>query len=73
MAMNIELTEEQKQAVRNGEAVRLTVPELDSDVVLLRAEQYENLLEFSEDEREKAAWAKLARKAANRWAEENPF
>ena len=26
-----------------------------------------------EDDREKAAWASLGRKAAKRWAEENPF
>jgi hypothetical protein len=73
MAMNIELTAEQQQAVQKGEVVRLTVPELSSDLVLLRAEQYEILREFLDDEREKAAWAQLARKAANRWAEENPF
>jgi hypothetical protein len=70
--MNIQLTDQQKQAARNGEAVRLTVPELDSDFVLLRAEKYELIRDLLEDEREKAAWAKLARKAADRWAEENP-
>jgi hypothetical protein len=71
--MNIELTAEQQQAVQKAEAVRLTVPELNGDLVLLPAEQYESLREFLDDEREKAAWARLARKAANRWAEENPF
>jgi PHD/YefM family antitoxin component YafN of YafNO toxin-antitoxin module len=71
--MQIELTEEQKQAVKNGKPVRVTVAELDSDLVLLRAQEYEDIREFLEDEREKAAWAKLARKAANRWATENPY
>ena len=71
--MNIELTEEQNQAVRKGEVVRVTVPGFDSDLVLLRAEQYEHMHELLEDEREKAAWAKLAREAADRWAEENPY
>jgi len=71
--MNIKLTAEQQEAVQKGEAVRLTVPELNSDLVLVPAEQYESLCELLNDEREKAAWAQLARKAANRWAEENPF
>jgi hypothetical protein len=71
--MNIELTEEQRQAVRDGKMVRLTVPELGGELVLLRAEHCESLGDLLQDEQEKAAWAKLARKAANRWAEENPY
>ena len=71
--MRIELTEQQQQAIRQGEAVRVTVPEMDGDLVLLRADQYADLRESLEDEREKAAWAKLGRKAANRWAGANPF
>jgi hypothetical protein len=39
----IELTEQQWQAVKNGEAVRVTVPEIGEDVVLLSAAQYESL------------------------------
>jgi hypothetical protein len=73
MAVNIELTEEQRQAVTDGKTVRLTVPELGGDLVLLRAERYERIRDLLEDEQEKAAWAKLARKAANRWAEENTY
>ena len=71
--MTIELTEEQRQALRNGKTVRLTIPELGGDLVLLPAERYESIRELLEDEQEKAAWARLARKAADRWAEENPF
>ncbi len=39
----IELTEQQQQAVRNGEAVRIAVPEIGDDVVLQRATQYEKI------------------------------
>jgi hypothetical protein len=71
--MTIELTEEQRQAVRNGQPVRLTIPDLGGDLVLLPAEHYESIRALVEDEQEKVAWARLARKAADRWAEENPF
>jgi hypothetical protein len=71
--MHIELTEEQRQAVMNGKTVLLTIPELGGDLVLLRADLYESIRGVLEDEREKAAWAKLSRKAADRWANENPF
>ena len=69
----IELTEKQRQALRNGEAVR--VPALDNgeEVVLLRGEDYDRIQALLEDEREKASWAGLSRKAATRWAQENPF
>jgi hypothetical protein len=71
--MNIEITEEQRQALRNGKTVLLTVPELGGELVLLPAKRYENFRDLLEDEQEKAAWAKLSRKAADRWASENPF
>jgi hypothetical protein len=71
--MHIELTKEQQQALRECKAVLLNIAELGGDLVLLRAEQYENLRHRVEDDEEKAAWAKLARKTVNRWAEENPF
>jgi hypothetical protein len=41
--MRIDLTEEQRQAVRNGEPVRIPVPEVGGEVVLLRREKYDNL------------------------------
>jgi hypothetical protein len=40
----IELTEQQRQAVRNGEAVRVAVPELGEDVVLQRVTEYEKVM-----------------------------
>ena len=69
----IDLTEEQRQAILKGEAVRIPSPEIGEDLVLLRGALYEKIRELLEEEREKAEWAKLSRKAANRWAQENPF
>ncbi len=69
----IQLTQEQSQALRNGEAVRLPMPELGKEVVLLCGADFARIQMLLEDDREKAAWASLGRKAAKRWAEENPF
>jgi hypothetical protein len=69
----IQLTEEQSQALRNGEPVRLPAPELGKEVVLLRGEDFARIQMLLQDDREKAAWAALGRKAADRWAQENPF
>jgi hypothetical protein len=46
----IALTEEQRQAIRSGEAIRLPAPEIGEDVVLMRATQYDSLRELAEDE-----------------------
>jgi hypothetical protein len=69
----IELTETQRQALRNGEAVRVASPEMGEEVVLLRGQDFARIQMLLEDQREKAAWSKVARKAAVRWAQENPF
>ena len=69
----IQLTEEQNQALRNGEPVRLPWPDLGKEVVLLRGEDFARIQMLLEDDREKAAWAAVGRKAASRWAQENPF
>ena len=69
----LELTEKQRQALRNGEAVHIPSTEMGEEVVLLRGEDFARIQALLEDEREKAAWARFARKAAGRWAQENPF
>ena len=69
----IELTEQQCQAVKNGEAVRLTAPEAGGDVVLLQATQYESIRELLEDEREQEAISRHAMKQARKIAQENPY
>lgn len=69
----IELTEQQRQAVKNGEAVRVSAPEIGEDVVLLRAAQYENMRELLEDQREQQVILRYSMKQAARVAKENPF
>jgi hypothetical protein len=69
----IELTEQQRQLVKNGEAVRLAVPEIGEDVVLLRATQYDNLREMLEDQREQRAVLHYSMTRAAKLARENPY
>jgi len=69
----IELTEEQRQAVRNGEAIRLAAPEIGEDVILLSVTQYENLRELLEDQREQEAVLRYSMKQAAKVAKENPY
>jgi hypothetical protein len=52
----IELTEAQRQAVLNGEAVRLSLPGVSGNLVLLREDQYEKLRELQDDEALQEAW-----------------
>lgn len=58
----IELTDQQRQAVRNGEAVRVTAPELGEDVVLLRATEYETMRESLQDRTEQSALLRYSMK-----------
>jgi hypothetical protein len=69
----IELTEQQWQAVKNGEVVRVAAADIGGDVVLLRADQYENIREILEDRREQQAVQRYAMKQAAKVAQENPY
>lgn len=69
--MTIELTEVQRQAISKGEPVRLNAPEVGADVVVMRADEFEELREVLEEEREKQAIAAVGLSAAQRWAQEN--
>ena len=69
----IELTEQQRQAVKNGEAIRLPVPEIGEDVVLMRATHYESMQELLEDQREQRAVLRYSMKQAAKVARENPY
>lgn len=69
----IELTEEQREAVRKGEVVRIAAPDVGEDVVLLRATQYESIRELLEDQREQATILRYAKKQAAKIAKENPY
>ena len=69
----IELTEQQRQAVRDGEAVRVNAPELGEEVVLLSATQYQNIRELLDDKREQDALLRYSMKQAAKVAKENPY
>lgn len=69
----IELTEKQREAVRNGEAVQLPAPEIGEDIVLLSATQYRALQESLQDRRDQEAVLRYSMKQAARVAKENPY
>jgi len=73
----IQLTDEQASVLKQGYPVRLFVPELGGDVVVVPAalrESTESVLQETLDEiREKAALSKLGRRAAASWMKENPY
>jgi hypothetical protein len=69
----IELTEQERQAVKNGQAVRIAAPEIGEDVVLLSATQYENMRESLVDRREQEAILRYSMKQAAKAAKENPY
>jgi len=71
----IELTDEQANVLKQGYPVRVFVPELGGDVVVLAAqrESTESVLQETLDEiREQAALSELGRRAAVSWMKENP-
>ena len=69
----IELTEQQRQAVKNGEAVHVVAPEIGEDLVLLTAKLYENMRESLEDQREQKAVLRYSMNQARKVAQENPY
>ena len=69
----IELSEQQRQAVRNGEAVRIAAPEIGEDVILLSVTQYESMCDVLEDQREQEAVLRYSMKQAAKVARENPY
>ena len=72
----IELTDEQASVLKQGFAVRVFVPELDGDVVVVPAasqESTESALQETLDEiRDKAPLSRLGRREAASWAREGP-
>jgi hypothetical protein len=73
----IELTDEQASVLKQGYPVRVAVPELGGDVVVVLAAQREStesvLQETLDEIREKAALSTLGRRAAVSWTKENPY
>ncbi len=72
----IELTDEQASVLKQGDPIRVAVPELGGDVVVVLAaerESTESVLQETLDEiREKAALSALGRRAAVS-TKENPY
>ncbi|MBM4069816.1 MAG: hypothetical protein FJ271_12815 [Planctomycetes bacterium] len=69
----IELSETQRLALQNGEAVHVPASNMNEGIVLLRGEDFERIQALLQDDREKAAWTRAARQATRRWAKENPY
>jgi hypothetical protein len=69
----IELTEKQREAVKNGEAIRVAAPEIGEDVVLFRATDYEDLQEQLTDSREQDAVLRYSMGQARSVAKENSY
>jgi hypothetical protein len=72
----IELTEEQRRAVRSGEAIRVLDADLGGTIVLLREESYcrlQDALEEAEDRKEQAAFLRASHTAAVAAMKENPY
>ena len=69
----IELTEQQWQAVRDGEAIYINAPEFGEEVVLLSATQYQNIRELLDDKREQEAVLRYSMRQAAKVAGENPY
>jgi hypothetical protein len=72
------ITPEQRQALAEaGDApVELADPQTGTAYVLVRADLYRKMqeqIENDEDLRDRRAWSKLARKARDQWASENPY
>jgi hypothetical protein len=67
----IELTEQQRRALLDGQPVELTPAEIGRKVVLLRADAYEEIREILQEERTRKAMATVAgRNAAARMRDE---
>lgn len=69
----IELTQQQQQAVKEGDVVRLSAPDIGEDIVVLTAAQYENLCESLADQREQRGVLRYSMKQARKVAEDNPY
>jgi hypothetical protein len=73
----IELTDEQASVLKQGYPIRVSVPEVGGDVVVVLAalrESTESVLQETLDEiRERAALSALARRSAASWMTENPY
>lgn len=67
----LELTQEQTQSLLQGNPVRVNLPEIGKEVVLLQGETYETIRDILEDERDRRLISQVAvRNAARRLLED---
>jgi hypothetical protein len=71
--MSIELTEEQKAQLLEGNAIRITPPEIGEEIVLIRGEMYDEVHALLDDLKTSKAIADLAHTTAARWAQQNSY
>lgn len=73
----LNVSKEHLETLKLGNPVRIPVPELGADVVMVLAmpsESVEKVLEETlQDLREKEAWMKAGMEAASKWAAENEY
>lgn len=76
-ANGLSVSKEQLETLRLGYPVRIAVPKIEADVVMvlaMPAESIETVLEETlEDLRLQKGWAKLGAEAAAKWAAENEY
>jgi hypothetical protein len=56
----MKLTAEQIEALKKGELVRVSLPEIGGDVLVLRADRHEDIREVLEEERQRRAMSAVA-------------
>lgn len=70
--MSIDLSEDQRRAVARGEPVHLRDPEIGVEIVLIRAEDYQRLVDEAAEIDVRRAWLRQATETRRRWVRENP-
>jgi hypothetical protein len=78
LGMPMTITPEQRLAVTEAgdKPVELADPQTGDTFILIRAAVYRKMQELLAEEearREEDAWSKVARKARDQWARENPY
>lgn len=73
MAQAMHLTNDQLEALKNGEAVRLALPETGTDVVLIKFDRFEQMQELAEDRERQRNWLQASHESAVAWMKANPY
>lgn len=68
----IQLTPDQRQAVTNGDPVRIVEPELGQEVVIVRGDLFESIKDLLQEEKNRQIIAKIGMRNAIGRMEERP-